>query len=123
MPSKDTTRLVHTPTSREHLAAIEAHGRANGTSFLYRDGCGSESAIARYGWAIAAEHIAAGATPKAVPTDGERLKAARDAAGLTMAQLAALLGYADSASIRNVERKGMALHGRLRAWVDGHVAK
>ncbi len=54
------------------------------------------------------------------PTDAERLIKARGA--MSRGECARAAGLADESSVRNVEKRGFALGGRLLAWVERQEA-
>lgn len=56
------------------------------------------------------------------PTDGARLKRARERAGLGQGRLAKSLGYEHRSSVGNIEIGRAPLVGAARAWVEAQEA-
>jgi hypothetical protein len=122
--AKSSIHFATGPTTLDNLRACVARAVLEGVD-LRRHGKLSRSRIIdtaiRYG-AEASVAALQQPAPVALPeqatlTDAERLKAARERAGLSLRALAALLGYKDKASIQNVER-GMRMPAAMRAWVE-----
>lgn len=78
----------------------------------------SKSAIVRWGLARAAKGYPAAAVIEAPkPTAAQRLKSAREAAGLSSGALGRLLGYTDHSAISQQERGRAPLSAVVLAWL------
>lgn len=132
--AKASIHFAVTPDVLAHLVAVYARGMVEGVDFMARSGSArsgmrqpaprlSRSAIIRQAIKYGAESCA-GAMRVTVPalpertgtTDANRLIAARGT--MTRQECARAAGLKDESSVRNVESRGMALAGKLRAWVE-----